>query len=400
MKGRPQEKNGYWYIVIYRGKGLSPKWISTGLKVIKGKSLPKKKVNEVIEEYAAQEEHRQLSCTPTVFSTQPSSAIKGPLFSEIIKSYLSVAKNNVKINTYEKYQYAALRHIIPWFEAMGKQVADMNALDVQEYMSAKIENGLSKETLKSHKTVINQSFEYAIFPLKFIDNNPALGIRLGKSKSKAPNYYEPDLLNDLIAKISMEGTQIATPVILAAYYGLRREEVLGIQWDAIDFTRKTILICRTAVKTNSGTVYSDTMKSESSLRTMPLFPAVEAYLKKLYCEQKAMQSTYKKAYPKHKDICRWQDGRLVRPDYITRRFTILIKKYDMPPLSFHQLRHSSASLLINEGHSLKEVQEWLGHSSSRSTEIYAHMFHKAKEKMAVSIGRTLIILETTAVSDF
>ena len=400
MKGRSQAKNGYWYVVIYRGKGLTPKWISTGMKVVEGKNLPKKKVNDIVEEFAAQDSHEQSLYESTILFKQPSPDIKSPLFSETLKLYLSAAKNSVKINTYEKYQYAALNHLIPWFEVIGKQVADMTALDVQEYINAKVEEGLAKETLKSHKTVINQTFEYAIFPLKIIDNSPAIGIRLGTSKLKAPNYYEPNLLNELIAKISLEGTHIATPVILAAYYGLRREEVLGIQWDAVDFTKKTILICRTAVKTNSGTVYSDTMKTESSLRTMPLFPAVETYLKKLYCEQKAMKATYKKAYPKHTDICRWQDGQLLRPDYVTRRFAILIKKYDMPPLTFHQLRHSSASLLINEGHSLKEVQEWLGHASSRSTEIYAHMFHKAKEKMAVSIGRTLMMPETVSARSF
>jgi integrase len=84
------------------------------------------------------------------------------------------------------------------------------------------------------------------------------------------------------------GNQIEAPVILAAYYGLRREEVLGLQWSAVDFTNKTILICRTAIKTAKSTIYDDTVKSKSSFRTMPLFPEVEIYLKQLYQHQKQM----------------------------------------------------------------------------------------------------------------
>ena len=404
MKGRPQEKNGYWYVVIYRGKGLSPKWISTGLKTSECKRLSKKAINDILENYEAQvAQEASAPLNPALTDVKNQYIIDepdSPLFSEIIKCYLDIAQSSVKINTYEKYHAAAHKHIIPWFEERNIAISNITSLDIQEYCSGKLKSGLSKGTLKYHKTVINQTFEYAIFPLKLVSNNPAAGIKIGKSRAKPLCYYEPSMLNELIAMVSSEGSQIATPVILAAYYGLRREEALGLEWSAVDFKRKTILICRTAVKTNSGTVFSYEMKSESSLRTMPLFPAVETYLKSLYMEQRAMKAIYKKAYPKHNDICRWPDGRLVRPDYVTSRFRELIKKYDMPALTFHQLRHSSASLLVNEGHSLREVQEWLGHASSRSTEVYAHMFHEAKNKMAVSIGSALITPETTVVSGF
>ncbi|MDR2933644.1 MAG: site-specific integrase [Oscillospiraceae bacterium] len=234
--------------------------------------------------------------------------------------------------------------------------------------------------------------------MKLIDHNPASGIRLGKSPDPVIRFYEPEQLVDLIDKIADEGNQIVAPVILAAYYGMRREEALGLEWSAIDFRRNKVTIRRTAIKTNAGVVYEDTVKSKSSLRSMPLLPEVAVYLKNLQRQQKQMQAMLKKSYVRNDAVCKWDDGRLVSPDYVTHRFKELIEKYDLPPLTFHQLRHSSASLLINDGYSLKEVQEWLGHASVRSTEVYAHLLFKSKESMAKSVGSTLSVPKTALLS--
>jgi len=398
MKGRVQPKNGYLYIVISRGKGLTPKWISTGLKDTAANArTAKKMVEPTIEEYKAQflQEQKKIPTnlaeviTPTIQAALP--VPETPLFADTIPLYLAYAKINVRANTYDKYEYAARKHIIPYFKEIDVQIARLTTLDIQGYYSYKMESGLSKESLKYHRTVINQTLQYAIEPMKLIQSNPSTGIRLGKSADPVIRYYDADQLKELFDKISDEGNQIVAPVILAAYYGLRRSEALGMEWMSIDFKRKTVTIQRTAIRTTAGTVYSPTVKSTSSLRTMPLFPEIEAYLKELYRQQKQMQSTLKKAYVKNNEVCKWDDGHLVSPDYVTHRFRKLIEKYDLPPLTFHQLRHSTASLLINNGYSLKEVQEWLGHANPRSTNVYAHMQYKSKENMAKTIGSSLSI---------
>ncbi len=400
MKGRVQPKNGYLYIVISRGKGLSPKWVSTGLKdTVANARQAKKLVEPAIDNFKAELQRCQVNESinaNAAYATsqtpeKPHCTPESPLFTEVIKLYLSYAKINVKANTYEKYEYAANNHVIPYFKGVGIEISQLTTLDIQDYYTDRITSGLSKESVKYHRTVINQTLQYAISPLKLIEHNPATGIKLGKPPAPVIRFYEPDQLVDLIGKISDEGSQIVAPVILAAYYGLRREEVLGLEWSAIDFRRNRVIIQRTGIRTKAGVVYEDTVKSRSSLRSMPLFPEVAVYLKDLYRQQKQMQTTLKRAYVRNDAVCKWDDGRLVSPDYVTHRFKALIEKYDLPPLTFHQLRHSSASLLINNGYSLKEVQEWLGHASVRSTEVYAHLLFKSKENMAKTVGSMLSV---------
>lgn len=407
MKGRVQPKNGYLYIVISRGKGLTAKWVGTGLKdTAANMRLAKKMVESTIDSYKAELQRTQeKEADRPAIALQPiaqeiSKAPESPLFSDVIKQYMVYAKLNVKANTYDKYEYAAKNHVIPYFTEAGMEIAQLKTLDIQDYYADRIASGLSKETVKYHRTIINQTLQYAILPLKLIEHNPAVGIRLGKSPDPVIRFYEPDQLVDLIEKISGEGNQIIAPVILAAYYGLRREEALGLEWSAIDFQRNKVTIRRTAIKTNAGVVYEDTVKSKSSLRSMPLFPEVAVYLKDLQRQQKQMQTMLKKAYVKNDAVCKWDDGRLVSPDYVTHRFKALIEKYDLPPLTFHQLRHSSASLLINNGYSLKEVQEWLGHASSRSTDVYAHLLFKSKENMAMTVGSMLNVPKSALSSAY
>lgn len=280
MKGRVQPKNGYLYIVIARGNGLTPKWLSTGLKDTTANiRQAKKMVEPAIEEYKAkllcelEAETKPITMTPKI-AVDASATLESPLFTDVINLYLAYAKINVKANTYDKYEYAANKYVIPYFKETGIQIAQLRTLDIQDYYTDKITSGLSKESVKYHRTVINQTLQYAIMPLKLITVNPATGIRLGKSPDPVIRFYDTDQLKDLLDKIADEGNQIVAPVILAAYYGLRREEALGLEWSAIDFKRERIIIRRTAIKTSSGVVYDETVKSTSSLRSMPLFPEI------------------------------------------------------------------------------------------------------------------------------
>ncbi|MCI7232675.1 MAG: site-specific integrase, partial [Oscillospiraceae bacterium] len=82
-------------------------------------------------------------------------------------------------------------------------------------------------------------------------------------------------------------------------------------------------------------------------------------------------------------ICRYDDGREILPDYVTHKFNKILAKSDLPKIRFHDLRHSAASLLINAGFNLKEVQEWLGHSDVATTgNIYSHLQYSSKINMA------------------
>lgn len=180
------------------------------------------------------------------------------------------------------------------------------------------------------------------------------------------------------------------------YYGLRRSEVLGLKWSAIDFKEKTLCIrhtvCKTVLDGQQIAVQKDTTKNKASIRTLPLIPEIEELLletkKKQETHRKKAKGSYCKEYLDY--VCVDSLGLLLKPDYLTQHFEIIIKKNNLKKIRYHDLRHSCASLLIANGVSLKEIQDWLGHSDYGTTaNIYSHLEYSAKVNSANKIAEKL-----------
>jgi integrase len=212
-------------------------------------------------------------------------------------------------------------------------------------------------------------------------------VKLPKAQKKLPTFYTDTQLKTLFKAV--EGESIEAPVKLAAYFGLRRSEALALRWSSIDWEKKKVAITHTFVRVRTKTEFKDTVKQMASYRTMPLMPAMETYLRQLEKRHKQLKKLGGKSFNPEGFICIWDDGRVLEPDYVTSRFNRFLKEKKLPHINYHGLRHSSASLLINNGCTLKEVQEWLGQASSKSTEIYAHMLHESKKGMADKINDVL-----------
>ena len=139
-------------------------------------------------------------------------------------------------------------------------------------------------------------------------------------------------------------------------------------------------------------VVSDVMKNKTSCRTLPLIPAVEEELLKQKEKQQLYRKLFKKSYStEYLDfVCTDQEGKLIRPNFVTEHFDWLLTKYGLKHIRFHDLRHSCASLMVMNGVSMKQVQEWLGHSTfSTTADIYAHLDYKSKQGSAGVIANLL-----------
>ena len=162
-------------------------------------------------------------------------------------------------------------------------------------------------------------------------------------------------------------------VNIAAYDGLRRSEVLGLKWDAIDFDKGTLSVCRKITSINADEHeqlrVDDTLKTEASVRTLPLIPQIEKMLKEKLKLEMQYSQILKGDFDRTFDgfVCRDNTGALITPEYVTRHFKDVVKKYKLRPLRFHDLRHSCASLLLANGVSMKAIQDWLGHSTFNVT---------------------------------
>ena len=197
-------------------------------------------------------------------------------------------------------------------------------------------------------------------------------------------FYNAKRLQELFK--ALQGDELLPLVKITALYGLRRSELLGLQWDSIDFERKTMTIRHTVSKVTE-VVAKDKTKNASSRRTFPLTEEAEAIFRRAKELEQQNRAAFGREYQENDYVFKWTDGHPYSPDYISHRFNRLLKKHGLPHIRFHELRHSCASLLIDMGFTLKDVQEWLGHSDIKMTaNIYAHLDTARKTNMADSIA--------------
>ena len=264
-------------------------------------------------------------------------------------------------STYEAEYIYFTRHIVPFFAAVAPELEDVSPVNVNDYVKLKLKTH-SIASVKKHLHLIKQALNEAVL-LGYLQYNPASPVRLPRAcKAVSVKYVFLTANEAQFVLDALSDTDIYLPVALALYYGLRRSEVLGLKWQAIDFKRNTLTVQHTVVK-NLTINAVDMTKTETSCRTFQILPELLPFLYNLK-RTSAPMSDYL--------FCR-ADGTVMRPDTLTRTFQRELKKHNLPEMRFHDLRHSTASVLFDKGWNLEDVKNWLGHSDIETTSnIYLH----------------------------
>lgn len=380
MTGSLQIKNGKYYAVLnlqIDGK-RKQKWIDTGLPQKCPKKEREKKLRDIITQY---ESNPQLTTSKI-------------LFADYVKVWLKEAKIKVDKVTYQHYENDANNHIIPYFENNKIKLINVNRQVLQNYFFEKHENGrkdgkggLSPKTLRHHKNIINQTLELALLN-GMITNNPCNSITLPKVEKHTYEFYNLEETKQFLNAVKDE--ELYPLYLVTALYGLRRSEVLGLKWDSIDFDAKRITIKHTRTRCNE-IIEKDKTKTKSSLRSFPLTEDMINLFLRIKNSEKVNKKLFGNEYIKNNYVFKWQNGNPYDPDYITHKFNSTLKKYGLKHISFHGLRHSCGSLLNEQGFTLKDIQEWLGHADIQTTaNIYLHLDTKRKENICNSLSNILI----------
>lgn len=380
MTGCLHVKNGKYYIVLSyteNGKRQRP-WIATGLPEKGNKRKAEQMLREKIREYELKAGRVQSDI----------------LFSTYIRHWLMLAQKKVDAVTFQGYDSLAQRHILPYFDQLGTRLQDVDLPILQRYLDEKStcgrldgNGGLSPRSIKLHRNIIQQTLDEAV-KNKLLPDNPCRFLIMPKQQRHEAHFYSAEQLQQLFEAIQDE--PLFPLIKITAFYGLRRSEVLGLKWDSIDFDAGTLTIKHTVSKV-THVVEKDKTKNASSYRSFPLSQEARRIFQN--AKQAAQENCrlFGGAYHKSEYVFTWPDGHPFSPDYVTDKFSSLLKKYGFPHIRFHELRHSCASLLINSGFNLKDVQEWLGHSDIKMTaNIYGHLDVKRKETMAAQLSSALI----------
>lgn len=317
------------------------------------------------------------------------------LFSDYLKQWLEETKHSISKNTYFGYKEVIHNVICPFFEDKRIKLIDLKPYHIQSFYTMKIEKDkVTANTIHHYHANIHKALNYAV-KTERLKYNPSDKVELPKKQKHIANFYTVSELKTLL-KFS-KGSPIEPVVLLAAWFGLRRGEIIGLRWIDIDFNNKTLYINGTIKdKGESGSkiknmYYELSAKTSSSIRSFPMPDSAVKYLTELKMKQEKFKKDNRAYNHKWDDfVCVKSDGNLLSLEYVSRAFPKLCESAGLKRLKLHELRHSNISMLLENGASMKELQEWAGHSSySTTANIYSHVQAKTKTKLTQSVENLL-----------
>lgn len=382
VTGSIYERKGIYYAIVsyYVDGRRKQKSVSTGLPVKGNKRRALEFLENLKRTYETKESMENMDGSRL-------------LMTDYMDEWLKIVKPLVERATYKSYDNMVSARIRPHFEKLNLLLTEVEPKHIKMLYDEILEQGYTTNTVIHYHAVLHQALAYAV-KNDYILSNPADRVKRPKKNKHISSFYTKEEILTLldIAK----DDPIYIPIVLSSYYGFRRSETLGMRWSAIDFENKTITVNHkvTELTENGKTIVyaEDKLKTKSSYRTLPLIPVVEEKLlehkAKLERNQKLFGNNYCKEYMDY--VCVDEMGKLFRPNFVSDHFGWLLKKYGLKKLTFKELRHSCASMLVAEGIPMKSIQEWLGHSNfSTTADIYSHIDYHAKQQSATAIGNAL-----------
>ena len=289
--------------------------------------------------------------------------------------------------------------MLPYFRAQGVALLEMEAQHIRIFQKHLLTNGgkdskdgLKRVSVKKICVVFRRSLQYAVDE-HLINFNPVASIKpLKVGKPYLDNFYSIEQANELIRLFN--GLIYQAAIIPALFYGLRRSEIRGLKWDAIDFENDRLTIRRATVRQRT-LIEREKSKSRSSRRTLPLFPEVKEVLLQLREKQIEMKRTFGKAYTESDKLVWRPDWRPIHSGRVSDNFSRIVKHSNLPCYTFHNLRHSSARNFKTDR--AKSIDESLILLSA--TTKHLALFHYSKQLCKKQIKSEIAPFGATKSSD-
>ncbi|WP_261134786.1 site-specific integrase [Bacillus sp. Marseille-Q3570] len=196
-------------------------------------------------------------------------------------------------------------------------------------------------------------------------------------------YYDEAQTAELLKVIKDEPLKYNVLINLAIATGLRKGELLGLEWSHVDFDKKTIEVKQSSLYVKGKGVFTKPPKNESSVRTISIPSSITSLLRTYKIHQKEESMKVRDEWHQSDRLFTTWNGMPMHPNTINNWFPKFLKRNNLTPLPFHGLRHTAATLLIGKGVHVKTISNRLGHSNISTTmDIYGHALKSSDEEAA------------------
>ena len=326
--------------------------------------------------------------------TEPSKLTVG----QWLDTWLDEYNTDIKQSTLDQYKYQIRVHLKPCLGAV--KLHELKAPAIQKFYNARMKpytikqrdsklmiktvkrEGLSPKSIKNLNSVLHEALDKAL-KLGYIQNNPCNAVTLPKVHRVEMHPVTDDNVKALLEAI--KGNPYEDVYFITMFTGLREGEILGLTWDCIDFSTGVVTVYRQLQKARGvGAVYSFVPLKNSKTRSFMVADTVLAALRKIKRKQSEMKLQVGDKWENKEDFVFTNDfGRHLSKNTVYNNFKMCAEKAGIPETRFHDLRHTYATLALQQGVDMKTVSSNLGHATVAFTlDVYGHVSEQMQKESA------------------
>lgn len=379
MQGSVRKKGGKWYYSFEVGKDNGKR-----KRIERAGGATKKEALEALRNAIIDFEN-----TGSIFDQSDISV--SDYFDYWYKEYVLI---NNKVNTQRSYDQIIRNHIKK--EIGIYKLKTITAAKLQEIINLKYRNGYSKNYLSNIYGVLSGAFKMAVYPYNLIKENPMLYVSMPKYNTQLINNPDDlkiislDDYTKILERFSYK-SNMYIPLQIAFNTGMRASEVMSLTWDCVDFKNGTIRVEKILYRNDFKQWVFGPPKTNSSIRIIKIGATLLNILKRHAEDQEENRKKYGQYYIKHDFdfVCLKENGELLTVDSL--KYLSRVVNYELNiDFKFHSLRHTHATMLLESGANIKDIQARLGHSKLATTmDTYSHVTKKMSED-SVNIFESII----------